>query len=562
MKLNLHKKFLDALANLSTKEQERVRSTISQILHESDVNGLRLHKVGQFWSYSASLSLRLIAWREGESVFLLHVDQHDNAYRWAERNTAVLSNTGNFIGLIDIEYSNNIITTVDSEASDDTLNDRVKQLVSIGLSLGFSQYLDGLNDDEILDAILLVTPEYQESILQIFTGSYEDINTDMIASDIYPIDDDQTLRFALSFSESKWRMFLHPKQKFAVDMPIDRHIILRGGPGTGKTVTIIHRFMRLHRECSNSVKKPVLLVVNKITRDIVLSHISEFGERDMEKFVVSIEEFGRGQTNLVNKLNAYSAVLVDEGQDFPVSYLAKMLELLESDPDSVPPHFIAFDGNQAIISPSGEAIVKFQLYCDVITLRYSYRATRENITASLAVLKYLHDNCVGKDFQHSYRIGASRDITTKGYVTGLTGPRVSFAKFQSKPQLQYLLQEAFQYFDERYSIGYTKAVILVGDAQNIQSYTEGLQQIIDAEFLNPIESKGREYFAGVVIDLCNYASVDDDKRLVVTSAMYKTLSGLYVAITRFRDRVKVFYSNAASPFAYLEKHDGNTKESN
>jgi len=61
---------------------------------------------------------------------------------------------------------------------------------------------------------------------------------------------------------------------------------------------------------------------------------------------------------------------------------------------------------------------------------------------------------------------------------------------------------------------------------------------------SPGSVKGLEFLRGLVIDNLSHG-VDESGKVVVTAAGYRKLSGLYVAVTRFRDKVTVV--RAAGP---------------
>lgn len=74
------------------------------------------------------------------------------------------------------------------------------------------------------------------------------INDPRSASQFHLIVDDEALRTALegkSFAE--WRLFLHPDQKKYVEQQTSGPFRLSGGAGTGKTVVLVHRAVRLAR---------------------------------------------------------------------------------------------------------------------------------------------------------------------------------------------------------------------------------------------------------------------------------------------------------------------------
>lgn len=557
MNVRLHSNFLDSLLALSRQDQARVRRCIQQIMSGHDSKGLRLHKVGDFWSYSASMSLRLIAWMEGLEIVILHADQHDAAYQWADRNRAVASE-GKLIGLVetsdgmlDEKHQNHTRKITSYDPVYDSLD--FQRYVSIGLPIGFAKYLASVSEDDLLDTIAQLSAEWQEEILTVACGGSPSGQTAGMPSDIYLVTDDHALELALSFPEAKWRLFLHPRQRFAVNVPAENHLILKGGPGTGKTVTAVHRFARLYRDSSASEKRPAFLALTHATRLIILEHLRQLGLVGVEDSVVEIEDFGKGQSALLSSLKTYSGIVIDEGQDIPVRYIADLMPLLEQSSQSIPPHFIAIDPNQCIKSPSGDALRRLEAHFDTMSLHYSYRSTRQNLLFSLSLLNTLHDRFKGRRFQDDYQIESSRDSTTALMVSPLHGPRVTIDRFGGREELLELILSTLDLFDQKYSGDYTKAIIAVASTDVVSELREDAKALeINAPVLEPIEAKGMEFFAGVVVDLLDSSYEESEGRFLVTSSKYKQLSGLYVAVTRFRDRVKCLYCHDNSPFNQME----------
>ena len=101
--LRLHAGFLDALAALDSRDQKRVRSMIGQLSEGEETKGVRRHNVGDFVSLSASMDLRVIATSDSNGLVLLHTDHHDEAYRWAERHSSVLSDQGSLLAVLPVQ---------------------------------------------------------------------------------------------------------------------------------------------------------------------------------------------------------------------------------------------------------------------------------------------------------------------------------------------------------------------------------------------------------------------------------------------------------------------------
>jgi AAA domain len=132
-------------------------------------------------------------------------------------------------------------------------------------------------------------------------------------SDIVVIEDDDALERALALPEAAWRIFLHPRQRFIVDIPADQHILIKGGPGTGKTISLVHRFARLRHELHAAGRlPPTLLTLNEPMRHALLDGLRALGVELDDEHVLSAAAL-RG--SLSRTLQGVGALLIDEAQD-------------------------------------------------------------------------------------------------------------------------------------------------------------------------------------------------------------------------------------------------------
>jgi hypothetical protein len=209
---------------------------------------------------------------------------------------------------------------------------------------------------------------------------------------------------------------------------------------------------------------------------------------------------------------------------------------------------ISFDVNQAILSPSGDALTRLTRYCDALTLTYNYRSTRQIVERGLATLGNLH-RYRGKGFQHDHDIRSSRDAETATYRSGLQGPAIISHLVADQPQLRARLERALRDLDREYGFHHSRAVIIVaGEQSGIHAEIREAVNSLDSEVpvLSPAEAKGLEFFAGIVVDALDYGGRQDTD-VEITRGRYKELSGLYVAISRFRDRAVCLCFSERSP---------------
>ena len=507
---------------------------IDKIQAAPESAGLRRHKVGDFISLSASMDLRILAWLKGSDLTLIHVDHHDAAYAWGKRHSAILNDNAELIALIHTSQPKDV--AVGSSASEKRPTDSRFFMLPPRLAEWLSSFT---TEDEVLDAIATLAPELQEVALN---GMVE-TNEGRMPSDIVVLDTDETLRHALQFPARRWQTFLHPRQRFLVFENFERHVLLRGGPGTGKTITLVHRFAQLLRKSrEEGCLPPGFIAHNDVTRLVVKNLLESLELKNFDGLILSAGDLGRNETGLINAISKFSTVLVDEGQDLPRAYLALLLSVLENGVD-VPPHMIAVDANQALTSPTGEAFVRISKLADSFTLTYCYRSTREIVTSALTFLGELRTSYSGRDFKVCHEISASRDLVSSKLTAAISGPQVRY-QIESEANLPRAVSEILAQLRKKYKAD-ELAVIVVTQTQ------EGLLQdrlLLDrgvCSVLTPSEAKGREFFAGVVVDGIRHNEIDP---AMVSLATYRSLSGLYVALTRFRDSVGVISISVSSPF--------------
>ena len=532
-RISLH--FLSAFARLSSDDQRKTVNSIEKTMTNPARSGTRMHKIGAFYSISPNMDLRVIACSSGDIVTLLYVDHHDAAYAWVNRHHRVDDDKGRLLAVIPLPESQS--TLVYPSIEETVADPRFSHLPQT-----ISRWLSAIRDDEsLLDAISALSPEYQEAAL---AGAAIE-SSDRPPSDVFVLDDDRALRDALAFPLEAWRIFLHPRQRHLVTMPNDRHVLVRGGPGTGKTISLIHRYVHLSRTQKDKTKIPLLVTVTESSRDVIQESLRKLGIALTTNDIFIPEELGNNQSTMEKILSKYSSILIDEGQDLPVHVIANLLALLERDA-KIPPIMIAFDNNQSLISASGSALQKLAKFTDIITLNYCYRSTRQLVDRAQIILNKLHDIYVGRTFQDRHAINAGRDAESARLIAGLSGPSIEQIMVSTNSvivEAQRVTKELLCTYDV-----HDVAVVAVRNARNTVYGRENinLYSQLNVRVLDPWEAKGREYLAGVVIDFIDH-ELDRLKFGTVSEARYRSLSGLYVALTRFRDQVRIITTSQFSP---------------
>ncbi|MEE4423372.1 hypothetical protein [Streptomyces bugieae] len=557
--LAVHLQFLRSMGELETVDYKRVREAVSAIADGYEGNGLRKHKVGPWVSFSAGMNLRIIAVETKHRTVLAHVDHHDAAYRWAEDHTAVIDADDALLAVLPEAKplgsqlaASQGVGSGNSAAQDGQPRFAVSAevLVGLGVPRPLAKQLARHRDEDLLEVISYLAPELQENALSALAErDAPGAVTSAGPSDVVVVDD-ELLAFALTLPTELWRVFLHPKQRYVVDLPFDQHVLLRGGPGTGKTVAMAHRFLRLTQECRKAgTTGPVMLVLNNVTRQIVTRQLAQLGVPAADIDVRLVSELPKARNRLLHVLSEVGPLVIDEGQDLPVTFVAALAEFIE-DCKTIPPITLSYDANQAIFHPSEKALSKLRQDVNLITLTYCYRASREIIHAALGVLSNLHANYRGRDFQNRHHVEAARDTATARMKTPITGPKVEIQLITEPRQLCARAVNAIQRLFERYGDPSGLAVIVAADQHG--SLLRELRSALaaypfDVPVITPTTTKGEEYLAGVVVDGLDHSIRHEGEAEEVTIGRYKFLSGLYVAVTRFRNRLVVITTSTDSP---------------
>jgi hypothetical protein len=172
--------------------------------------------------------------------------------------------------------------------------------------------------------------------------------------------------------------------------------------------------------------------------------------------------------------------------------------------------------------------------------------------AASNTLRALHQSFTGRDFQHRHHISAARDAESSRSSAVLTGPDVDYVLASNRHQTLVEVERIAKEILAEYRTPDGLAVIVVAGQQ------DGLMRDLRTDIascsseipvVSQMAAKGQEYLAGIVVDAISYQNDPAGAPGVesITIARYRLMSGLYVAISRFRDRLTVISSSASSP---------------
>lgn len=250
--------FLEMMARLMT-DPTRAGANFETVQGARD-KGIKSIRIDQGY--------RAIGYMSGRDLLLLHVNEHDKAYRWAEnRHVRVDPNTNRIriveevqqetlevtpaqdAGRLFSEFSDQLLTdlgimseelqlvrSVTDEADLDGLVDRIDTTsheILLGLAAGYAP-------EEVREVLAISTPVEDENQSKELLFS-EAITTNESRQTIFTPETEKEMRRFLEGDMEAWRVFLHPDQRRIAYRDYNGPALVRGGAGTGKTVVAMHR---------------------------------------------------------------------------------------------------------------------------------------------------------------------------------------------------------------------------------------------------------------------------------------------------------------------------------
>jgi len=226
----------------------------------------------------------IIAPEQGDTYLLVHVDHHDEAYRWCIGKQFEAHGALGTLQIFDVEEVKRAVTPPHAggepygpaeaypldDLDDAALfsagvpralipavravrnNDAFEQLAEY-LPKEASQVLYGvvlgLSLDQSLEETLggLDTAAVQPSGPGDFSHLAEAANMDLVL-----VEGEEHLREILSEDIEAWRIFLHPYQRKLVHWDVKGPLKIYGAAGTGKTVALMHRAVWLARQAAEN----------------------------------------------------------------------------------------------------------------------------------------------------------------------------------------------------------------------------------------------------------------------------------------------------------------------
>ncbi len=400
-----------AFGRLQKTERGQVERTIQRLLEAGPTPGMRPHRLSgscsDILSLSVNMDLRILAAHTHDANYVLvHVDHHDAAYKWAKKNSVGLACAA-AIGVTH-QATHHVPDTDDAEGVElETFgfNTR-KALETVGCPATLVALLVQANDEsELLERLELLAPEWQEFVLDAVSRAKPQLPIGT-PSNIWVVPSDDALRQAIGLPDASWRIFLHPSQRGVVEAEIDRDLVVAGGPGTGKTVVLVHRACRLTDQLTDPSNECVVLVGHSPTAtELMIDMVNSLrGKVPSSLHITDMVTVGRRGKPRASDIRSpgkgsrpwhlgkqVSALLIDEAQDLHRTTKGYILGRRPS----IGTHLtIAMDPNQNIFADNTAdgTLLSTLRRADIQYLTYSYRTPREAGMVALKLLDRVQDS--------------------------------------------------------------------------------------------------------------------------------------------------------------------------
>ncbi len=237
---------------------------------------------------------------QGDVYVLLHVNKHDEAYRWAERRKLIINPVTGAMQMIQVEEAVALAEPLVApkvktpEAPAPTLADQSKpyaqgvsdhDLIALGVPpdllervrvVCFEAELDALQSALPVEAyealFLLAAGDTAEQILnaretrvdrQIDTTNFEAALQTPESQSRFVVVDDEAMVAIMNAPLAQWRVFLHPTQHKLASGDRSGPVRVLGGAGTGKTVVAMHRAKWLAENRTSDKQKVLFTTFTK-----------------------------------------------------------------------------------------------------------------------------------------------------------------------------------------------------------------------------------------------------------------------------------------------------------
>ncbi len=263
--------FVVALDELDAVDRQHVLDTLPKIVRGLPSTGEhRLEAAPGFLSLKVNRNaMRIIAVRRGNTLHLLHVDEHDAAIRWARSHRVGDLGDG---PPVEVEPDATAPVSgpdareaVEIEPPGPLAHFSRSKFARLGLPDPWARATAAIDDDQLHALGSVLRPHVHEALYELGAGEpYERVmrRFDEAAAEenparAWPGSTAEQIRSAMKRGD--WSIHLHSSQLRLIRADARGPMKITGGPGTGKTVVAVHRARFLAASLFSDDIAPVLL---------------------------------------------------------------------------------------------------------------------------------------------------------------------------------------------------------------------------------------------------------------------------------------------------------------
>lgn len=231
------------------------------------------------WAARVNSKVRAILYKEDDRWHFLHVDRHDEAYRWAERHRAEHHAVTGELQIVPIRQVTFDAGEANSEsAPDPDLQHQKSRLLGGHPTPGIfasrsDEYLFSLGvprdwlpavrevccEEDLLHLWSSLPAEVGDRLLELADGRFVAPPAPVVQRELlaetaagrpgfFVFDDNEDFRRLLDQPLATWIAFLHPSQQRLATCSVNGPLKITGTAGTGKTTVALHRARHLARQ--------------------------------------------------------------------------------------------------------------------------------------------------------------------------------------------------------------------------------------------------------------------------------------------------------------------------
>lgn len=255
-----------AVATLASNDAKRVWKFLAKFIDNPAHPSLKLERITRtknenLWSGRITQGLRAIIHKDGDVWTVLHADQHDAAYNWAETHQIARHPKTGALQIVEspesveqqVQYLAPDIPRLFDGHEDDYLE-------SLGAPPNWLPTIRKIqNLDDLWKVVLKLPEDVGERLLKLADGEFvtppaaiaqgEPITASQDTKRrFFILENNEDLMKMLEAPLATWVAFLHPSQEKLATGSFNGPIKISGSAGTGKTVVAMHRARHLARQ--------------------------------------------------------------------------------------------------------------------------------------------------------------------------------------------------------------------------------------------------------------------------------------------------------------------------